>query len=101
MIVAVRLLKIDLRHERLMRLQVAPLVRIEWLAVVREVPVRLGRPFEPARFGEVLQIRCVVSGIAHEVGQDADTFGQLIAVITMRAMVVSADRGLVTTGDQG
>ena len=42
--VAVRLLEIDLREERLVRLQVTPLVGVEWLAVVVKFQSVLAEP---------------------------------------------------------
>ena len=65
----VRLLEVELREERLVRLQVGPAVGVERLFRRGEVPVGLGGAPEAEALGKVPEVRREIAGVAEPVGQ--------------------------------
>ena len=90
-----RLLEVDLREERLVRLEVRPVVRVERLAVVGEVPVGLARADDVDVLGKRPDVGREVARVAEPVGSDLDAVGEPVAVVAVRAVVVGADGRLI------
>ena len=98
---AMRLLKVDLRVERLVRLQLAPLVGVEGLARIGEIPVRFAAATKAEARGQLAQVRREVARLAEAVGGDLHAGGELVAVVAMRAVMMRADGGLIHPGHEG
>src|SRR5262245_30615508 len=96
----VRFLKIDLRQEWLMRLQIVPAAGIERLAVVAKVPVGLAGAVEAEMLGKLTEIGREITGVAHPIREHTNAIGQSVAVVAMRAMIVRADRRLKHAGHE-
>ena len=93
-------LEIDLREKRLPTFQVFPIGGIERLRRVREIPICLTRAAKTNRRGKLTEVGGKVAGIAQPIGQRPHTGGQNVAIVTVRAVIVCADRGLIHPGHE-
>ena len=95
---AVRFRKIDLRHERLLTLEVAPLVGVEGLRRIREIPIRLTRTTNAERRWKFADVRREVARVAHPISDRPHPGRHRVAIVAMRAVVVGADGRLIHAG---